>query len=107
MDVSSFGGTIVKALKIISEKQPSSLIIPREFRIVRTMDKRDIRVERLDEELIEVYRAMTPAERLQQAFSMWRYARIQIYHSVKALHPDWPEDTIHKEVAKRMSHGNL
>jgi len=64
-------------------------------------------VERLDKKQIEIYRAMTPSERLQQAFSMWRYAQDQIYHSVKSLHPDWPEDTIHKEVAKRMSHGNL
>ena len=70
------------------------------------MDKRDIRLERLDEDLIEIYRSMTPAERLQRAFSMWRFARDQIYQSIKSLHPDWPEGKIRKEVAKRMSHGN-
>ncbi|MCJ7680863.1 MAG: hypothetical protein MUP70_09080 [Candidatus Aminicenantes bacterium] len=71
------------------------------------MDKRAIRAERLDEEQVRIYRSMTPFERLQKAFSMWRFARDQIFLAVKSIHPDWPEDKIHKEVARRMSCGNL
>lgn len=48
---------------------------------------------------------MTPAERLQQAFGMWDVAKNMIRGVLRQEHPDWTEEQILREAARRLSHG--
>lgn len=65
----------------------------------------DGQIEVVDNLMAEVLKKKTPSERLQIAFGLWRSVRIQLYHCLRSLHPDWSEEKILKEVAKRISHG--
>lgn len=62
-------------------------------------------VEVIDDDVADIYRKMTEAERLQIAFDMWRSARRMVTNAVKSEHPDWTESQIVEEVALRLSHG--
>ncbi|MGP0065342.1 MAG: hypothetical protein ACLQGP_17285 [Isosphaeraceae bacterium] len=55
--------------------------------------------------MAEILRKKTPAERLAIADGMWRFARDMIHAIISREHPDWPEDEIRRQVARRMSHG--
>ena len=46
----------------------------------------------------------TPTERLQIGFDMWRAARKLVAAGVRQQHPDWSDDEINREIARRMSH---
>ncbi len=59
----------------------------------------------LDPAMIEILRAKTPLEKLSMADAMWRSARDQILLILRARHPDWTEDQVQREAAKRLSHG--
>jgi hypothetical protein len=63
--------------------------------------------ESVDDETAAILRAKTPAERLQIAGGMWRFAREMIVCVLKQEHPDWDEERIRKEAARRLSHGAL
>ncbi len=54
-----------------------------------------------------ILRNKTEAERLAIAFRMWDFARGTLLHAVKSEHPDWPEQQIRREVARRISHGTV
>ena len=63
------------------------------------------RFEMLDEAMVAVLRAKTPAERLAISNGMWRSARRMIEAILRKEHPDWPAEAIQRETARRMSHG--
>jgi hypothetical protein len=52
----------------------------------------------------EIYRRMTPTERLQQAVRMNRQMRSLMDAGLKAAHPDWPAEQRQREVARRILH---
>ena len=56
-------------------------------------------------EMVEVVRNMTPSERLEVGFGMWRSARRLTTAAVRHQHPDWNEGKVKREVARRLSHG--
>jgi len=62
-------------------------------------------VEIIDPSIVRVLRAKTPAERLAQAFRILDSARAITRGSVLQLHPDWDEDQVLRETARRLSHG--
>jgi len=64
-----------------------------------------MRIESVDEAMIEIYKKKTPAQRLQIAFGLWRSAKIMILNQLRSLHPDWDEKRLQTEVARRISHG--
>ena len=43
----------------------------------------------VDDVMAMILRSKTPAERLEIAFGMWRYARDTILRIVQAEHPEW------------------
>jgi hypothetical protein len=49
-------------------------------------------------------RSKTPAERLAIAWGMWTFARDTLRRSVAAQHPDWSEDEVNREAARRLAH---
>lgn len=56
-------------------------------------------------EMAAIYRQMTPTERLQIGFGMWRAARKLVAAGVRHQHPDWSEEEMSREIARRLSHG--
>ena len=67
----------------------------------------DGQIEVMDDVMAGIYRKKTPAERLQIAFGLWHSANVQMINCLRSLHPDWDEDRIKKEAAKRISHGAI
>jgi hypothetical protein len=64
-------------------------------------------VEMMDPMMIEVLRKKTPQERLAIASGMWESARAIIRGAVRQQHPDWSEEQINQEIARRVSHGRV
>lgn len=64
-------------------------------------------IEIVDDRVVEILRKKTPAERLAIADGLWMFARQVIGRIVAREHPDWSEDQVRREVARRMSHGSL
>jgi hypothetical protein len=62
-------------------------------------------VEILDPMVVQILRQKTPAVRLEQAFRMWETARLIVGGGVRQQHPDWSEDEVLREIARRLSHG--
>lgn len=69
------------------------------------MDTKPRRFDMMDDCMIEVLRAKSPAERLAIANGMWRFAHNMIDAILRSEHPDWSEVQIERETARRMSHG--
>lgn len=63
------------------------------------------RIEVIDDATAEIYRRMTPVERMQKGLAMGGFARKVIAAGVRAAHPSWTEDEIRKETARRFSGG--
>ncbi len=69
------------------------------------LDKQQIEV--LDDEMAQVLRLKTGAERLQIASEMFSSARQMIINMLRSQHPDWDEQKINTQAARRLSHGAL
>ncbi len=65
------------------------------------------KIEVLDDEMAEVLRRKTGAERLQIADGMYSDARRMLIHTLRQEHPDWEEQAIVREAARRLSHGAI
>ena len=64
---------------------------------------RDLEV--VDEEMAEVLRRKTPAERIAIGFSLWTWAREMLLLNLAKRHPDWDRAEVEKEVVRRMTDG--
>lgn len=53
---------------------------------------------------IEIYRRMTPPQRLEQALRMNRAMRDLMAAGFRGRHPDWPEQQVRRAVADRILH---
>ena len=62
-------------------------------------------IEVVDEDMAEVLRQKQPWERIEIGFNLWIDARKMLTSHLTATHPDWTEEQIRREVARRMSHG--
>ena len=62
-------------------------------------------IEVVDDEMAAVLRGMTGAQRLRIASGMFVSARRAIMHMLRTEHPDWTEEQIVREAARRLSHG--
>jgi hypothetical protein len=63
------------------------------------------RIEGPDPEMVAVLRAKTGAERLAIASGMVASARRMLSSALAARHPDWDEDRVAEEVARRVARG--
>lgn len=59
----------------------------------------------VDEAMAAVLRQKTEGERLAIAHGMWTHARKMILSVLRGEHPDWSEEQIGREAARRLSHG--
>ncbi len=59
----------------------------------------------IDDRVAESLRTKTVAERFAMIDQFWRLASQLIRARIAHEHPDWTEDRIQRELARRMSHG--
>ena len=71
--------------------------------MARNLD--DLRIEVMDDEMAQLLRSKTGAERLKIASDMFASARRMIASHLAAEHPDWDEERIQRETSRRISHG--
>jgi len=64
-------------------------------------------IEVIPDEMARVLRAKTGAERLKIASGMFASARKLIRARVRSQHPDWTDQQINTETARRLSHGAI
>jgi hypothetical protein len=62
-------------------------------------------IEIVDDQTVEVLRQRGAGGRLEIAFGMWRSAREIITAILVSQHPDWSQNEVAAEVARRLSHG--
>jgi hypothetical protein len=62
-------------------------------------------LEVVDDEMAEIFRRKTGAERLQIAFGLFTSARRMLISHLTSEHPDWDEKKIRCEAARRISRG--
>lgn len=63
------------------------------------------KLEVVDDEMAEILRRKTGAERLQIAFGLFSSAHRMLISHLTSEHPDWDEKRIRREVARRISRG--
>jgi hypothetical protein len=55
--------------------------------------------------MADIFKQKSPLERLKIAFGLWNSAKTQLFHYLRSFQPDWDENKIRQEIAKRISHG--
>jgi len=60
-------------------------------------------IEILDESIVEVLRRKTPVERAAMIFVANRTMRLRLEGHLRTRHPDWDDQAIQQEIARRMS----
>lgn len=69
------------------------------------MSRLDRDFECVDDVMAEILRKKTGAERLKIAFGMFSSARRMLLAYLRAENPDWTEEQVNREAARRLSHG--
>lgn len=64
-----------------------------------------MQIEILDDAVVDVLRRLTPAQRLAAVFDCNRTWRLRLAGHLRTRHPDWSDDQIAAEVARRMARG--
>jgi hypothetical protein len=63
--------------------------------------REEIRIERPDFRLLDIYASWTPERRLKAVADMMRTARQTMTAGVRQQHPDWSDAEVKREVARR------
>ena len=63
------------------------------------------RIDRMDDATREMLRNKTPAERLAIAFGCNRMMRLRLEGHLRTYHPEWGDEQIFAEIARRMARG--
>ncbi len=71
------------------------------------MSERALHLEMMDAQMVAIMRKKTGAERLRIASDMYTSARKMLLSHLQAQHPDWRQEQICREAARRLSHGAL
>jgi hypothetical protein len=62
-------------------------------------------IEVADDIMVNVLSGKTHAERIRIGFNIWISSRDMLIAYLRKSHPEWDEKMLHKEVARRLSHG--
>jgi hypothetical protein len=62
-------------------------------------------IEVVDEDVAAILRKKSPAERVAMASDAHHTATLMLVAQVRAHHPDWTNEQIQKEVARRLTRG--
>lgn len=64
-------------------------------------------IEVVDDRMAEILRRKSGAERLRIAFGLFSSARRMLLSMLRTEHPDWSEEQVIGEAARRLSHGAI
>ncbi len=64
-------------------------------------------IEVIDDDLLEVLRGKSPAERIQMIGAANRTARLLAAAGIRYQHPDWNDAQVHSEVLRRVCGGTI
>lgn len=68
---------------------------------IRNGVRQEIRIERPDHRMLDIYASWTPQRRLKAVADMSRAAREIMTAGVRQQNPDWSEAEVKEEVARR------
>lgn len=63
------------------------------------------RIEVVEKEMVRVLRGKSGPERLRIAHGMWSLTRDRLTAYIRYRHPDWEDERIAREVARRLGGG--
>lgn len=63
-------------------------------------------IEVVDDVVAEILRTKSTAERVSIGMELNRVARLRIKAHLRTIHPDWEDDAIQAEIARRMLLGS-
>lgn len=69
------------------------------------MKIRNVSFEIIDDQMAEILRRKTDAQRLRSVDGFWRSARAILRASIVTEHPDWTNDQVNRQIARRISNG--
>ncbi len=69
------------------------------------MKIRNVSFEIIDDQMAEILRRKTDAQRLRSVDGFWRSARAILRAAIVTEHPDWTNDQINRQIARRISNG--
>lgn len=64
-------------------------------------------IEAVDDFMADILRDKTAAERIRIGFDLWTSTRNMLLVHLRKTHPDWTEERVKQEVARRLSHGAI
>jgi hypothetical protein len=64
-------------------------------------------IEMVDDDMVRVLRGMTGEQRLRIASGMFAAAGRMLASQLAAEHPEWDEQRLQRETARRLSHGSV
>lgn len=70
------------------------------------IERRELRIELPDDEMVAVLRTLSGADRLRIAGGMFRAARRMLESDLAARHPEWDEQQVRAEAARRLALGS-
>jgi len=59
-------------------------------------------IELLDDDYVKVLRGKTPTERIAMGLEANRFVRLRLEGHLRTVHPDWSDQQIAAEIARRM-----
>ena len=62
-------------------------------------------IELLDDDYVSVLRSKTPAERIALGMDANRFVRLCLEGHLRTVHPDWSDQQVAAEIARRMLYG--
>ena len=62
-------------------------------------------VNQLDEDYAKVLRTKTPTERIAMGLEANRFVRLRLEGHLRTVHPDWSDQQIAGEIARRILYG--
>ncbi len=62
-----------------------------------------LRIEHLDPDLVPVFRAMSPAERVTAGLAATDLIRERLRATIQEAHPDWDSEAVARAVSRRMT----
>jgi hypothetical protein len=60
----------------------------------------------MDPEMVRILRAKSDREKFEIGAGMWRSARDMLRNYLRGEHPQWSNDQVDREVARRLASGN-
>jgi len=64
-------------------------------------------VEVIDPIQVDALRKQPPQQRLLIAAGMWETARVMLQGTLTQQHPEWSEERLNREIARRMCHRDI